>query len=136
MNYIKYSLYGKEYELYVNVCKYASNDNIAVQLITRDGEPFANLTVNIMELAEPLACIDTNNVARAEQLISKYNLGVPTGEVVESGFCIYPIYLLNLYELEKYSKEPLQDIIERISSVNLYGKTYKNVLQLLKQQSL
>lgn len=135
MNYIEYSLFDKKYELYVNVCKYTSNSNIAVQLITRDGEPFANLTVNIMELAEPLACIDTNNVARAEHLIKRYNLGAPTGEVVESGFCIYPIFLLNLYELEKYSKEPLQDIIERVSSISLYGKTYKNVLQLLKQQS-
>lgn len=135
MNYIKYSLFDNEYELYVNITKYASNNNIAVQLITKNGEPFANLTVNIMKLAEPLACIDTNNVARAEQLINKYNLGAPTGEVVGSGFCIYPIYLLNLYELEKYSKEPLQDIIERVSSISLYGKTYKNVLQLLKQQS-
>ena len=36
--------------------------------------------------------LDTNNLERAEEFIEEYNLGVPTGRVEQSGFCLYPEY--------------------------------------------
>ena len=105
MEYMKYNFFGKTYELYIKVGKYSTNDNLAITLYTKDDEPFANLTTNIQKFnSTDVACVDTNNVTEAINLISQYNLGKATGEYLSSGFCIYPIYKFDLKALQKYTK--------------------------------
>ena len=101
MKSIKFTYYGKTYELYIEKGVYY-NDNIALQLYDRAEGPFAALTVNIERLPAGYAAIDTNNFEEAEDIIEKYNLGTDTGKSVLSGYCIYPVYQLNMSEIEKY----------------------------------
>lgn len=102
---MEYILFGVTYKVYTYIGKYASNDNIAVELISEDGEPFATLTVNIYSLEDGLACIDVNNCSGAIDLIKKYELGKFTGDYAHSGYCSYPIYKLNIDNLNKYKYE-------------------------------
>lgn len=91
--------FGK-YEVDVVIGKYNTWGNTAVELI-EDGMPFATITVNLCDLPENLACIDTNNCPWAEDFIKEYDLGKNTGVVIPSGFCKYPVYELNL-ESDKF----------------------------------
>ena len=50
-----------------------------------------------------MAYIDTNNCPWAESILTENNWGVPTGKQMASGFCIYPLYKLNLEEISKYN---------------------------------
>lgn len=105
---MEYILYGTVYKVYTYIGKYASNNNIAVELITEDGEPFTTLTVNIERLEEGLACIDTNNCPEAIDLIKKYNLGEFTNNYCYSGYCQYPIFKLNIDNLNKYAYKEVE----------------------------
>ena len=68
-----------------------------------DGELYADLTVWLKPLSQNMACINVNDFNEAEEFIKKFNLGIPTGEYVTSGFCEYPVYKLNMDEIKKYS---------------------------------
>lgn len=62
--------------------------------------PYANLTVNLnCRLNDGCAYVDVNNCPWAREFIEKYNLGVYTGKVCHSGFCVYPLYKFNLDKL-------------------------------------
>lgn len=102
--YMTLEYYEETFELYAIVSKYTMNNNTAIQLITTDNEPFATLTVNIIDLPEDIVCIDTNNFPEALDLIKKYNLGELTGEYVQSGYCVYPIVKLNREILAQYTR--------------------------------
>ena len=100
---------GVEYPIWLSVCEYCANRNLAIQLLT-DGmygpEPYSTLTVNLdKKLPANQAYVDTNNMPDAEEFIEKYNLGKPTGGYRVSGFCIYPLYEFDLDECAKYELE-------------------------------
>ena len=99
---LHYKIDGRMRSLTIMLDKY-ENGNIAVTLYTKRGEPFADLTVNICELPKGLACIDINNFPEAIDLIKEYDLGKFTNNFVQSGFCQYPVYVLNMENLEKYA---------------------------------
>ena len=64
-------------------------------------EPFADMTVNVVDLPENEAAIDTNNLPGLTDWIEENNLGMFTGRYVNSGFCSYPIYKLNIENIKK-----------------------------------
>ena len=67
--------------------------------------PYAILTVNLSQKCKPnCAFVDTNNCPWAENFIEKYKLGMPTGDMKMSGFCIYPEYEFDLAEIAKYAE--------------------------------
>lgn len=99
---MEYILFDKAYEVYANIGNYATTGNVAIELISKDGEPFAMLTVNIYSLENGFACIDINNCSGAIDLIKKYKLGKFTGDYAYSGYCKYPIYKLNMENINKY----------------------------------
>lgn len=77
--------------------KYAYKNNLAIYLETDDGEPYAQLTVNLgTKLGKDLAFVDTNNCPWAEEFIKTYELGEPMGAYGSSGFCTYPLYRFRL----------------------------------------
>ena len=84
----------------IEINNYTSNGNTAISLICLDDNipsPFATITVNFDEkLEKDMAYIDTNNCPWAESILTENNWGVPTGKQMASGFCIYPLYKLNL----------------------------------------
>ena len=82
-----------------------NNGNLAIQLWCEDG-PFATLTVNLSKKCKSnCTFIDTNNCPWAEEFISRYALGVPTGNMQVSGWCIYPEYEFDMDTLSKYKEE-------------------------------
>lgn len=95
--------YGSTYDVACELDKYIDG-SLAVQLIDKaDGCPFARLTVNLgMNIPENYAFIDTNNFPDAEKLIRDYDLGTNTGKYGSSGYCKYPLYEMNMLELNKH----------------------------------
>lgn len=90
-----------EYVLKIEIGRYQNNDNLALSLVTDNGIPFSRLSVNIDSLPDGWCAIDTNNFPEGEELILKYHLGNKVGEI-GSGFCKYPIYEMNMEEVNKY----------------------------------
>lgn len=96
---------GVKHNVAVKLNKYIVNDNLAIKLFEPDEGPFATITINLGDLPEGCAYIDTNNCPWATDLIRKYNLGTFTGITTCSGYCTYPLYYMNIDELEKYRLE-------------------------------
>lgn len=97
--------YGN-WEVEAKRSRYSNNGNLAIQLITPEGEPVSTLTVNIMDgvceyRGEEYAYVDTNNNPTGVKFILENELGEPTGEVGYSGFCEYPLYRFNLDKLKE-----------------------------------
>ena len=77
----------------MNIRSY-SNNNTALELVCEDGIPLAIITVNLGDLLERnMAYIDTNNCSWAEDFLID-NV---------SGFCVYPLYQLDLERIGKYN---------------------------------
>lgn len=105
MKYYEVKSYGKTYNVRLVCNKYANNNSLAISLITDEGEPFCNLTVNIMDSLiwanDSTAFVDTNNCPWAKQFITENGLGEPMGIYGTSGFCRYPLFKFNIEEIEK-----------------------------------
>ena len=104
---ITYESYGEKYELSFRIDRYSNNDNLAILAMCKDEdgfvEPYGNLTVNIEKLnKDNWGCVDTNNWRDAIDLIEQNKLGTPTGMVLQSGYCTYPVYEFDMNELKKY----------------------------------
>ena len=102
MKTIKLKAWGETYKLNTIISNYRNNGNIYIGLISEDGEPFADLTVNIKPLAENCSAVDTNNCPWAEELINEYGLGKQFA-YVQSGFCNYPVYEFDMEKVKEYS---------------------------------
>lgn len=88
--------YGSVHPLQLEVRIYPEG-NLAITMTTwEDGtpEPWQTLTVNLDGIRErEHAFIDTNNNGpEILEWISSHKLGVPTGRLGFSGFCVYPEY--------------------------------------------
>ena len=100
---LKIEAWDREVEITSIIISKYGNNNLAIELMEGD-EPYATLTKNLHDLgSKKCAYIDTNNCPWAPQFIEKYNLGTDTGLTERSGYCIYPLYEMNLEELEKYT---------------------------------
>ena len=92
----------KGYRVRVEFTKYSYNNALAVKLMTENDEPYAVVSVNLLEsdcIPKTMAFIDINNCKWAEKFLTENEIATPTGEFGESGFCTYP-----LYDFSKYIK--------------------------------
>lgn len=104
--HIVYENWAGKHEMKISIGKYG-NGNIALELLSYDEEygyyePYATATVNLGKLGKNYAFIDVNNSSFVVELMEKYDLGKPTGLVNQSGYCTYPLYELNMKEINKY----------------------------------
>ena len=84
---------------------YVNNQSLAIMLLEKNGEPFADLTVNIDGIADgTMAYVDTNNNSWAEKFIEENGLGVKTGAMGFSGFCAYPLYKFDIDKIASYDE--------------------------------
>ena len=69
-------------------------------------EPYTDLTVCLSDqsLKANEAYVDVNNNPMAMKFIEDNKLGVNTGKVGRSGFCVYPLYSFDLKRLEEVNK--------------------------------
>ena len=104
METFKINLYGTDYEVSLVKSAYMNNDNLYIGLKGTEGEPFADLTVNISTLPENQAAVDTNNCPWAEDFIIENRLGSNTGIRLKSGYCSYPVYEFDLNKINNIAK--------------------------------
>ena len=107
MKTLTLSKYGKDHPMTFELARYANNGNLYVGLITHhEGypEPWNNLTVNLDVIcAKNCAFIDTNN--NGNEIIAwliDNELGSLTGDLVPSGWCVYPEFEFNMEKLLQY----------------------------------
>lgn len=99
--------YDSNYSITFELAKYTENGNLYVGMLTdEDGYtvPWQNLTVNLGEKCKDnCAFIDVNNNGSAiiDWLIIN-DLGDVTGNILPSGFCMYPEFEFNMDELVKH----------------------------------
>ncbi len=116
----EFEAYGTTYTGALRVGTYASNKNLAVQLVFEDTELggwdlFTVLTTNIVDLpriaeSEGWACVDTNNFPGGPALIEKLGIGRPdNGKTVRSGFCTYPLYIFDLEKLKEFDPKGVKE---------------------------
>lgn len=102
--------YGGQHPMTFRLSSYLENDNLYVGMITHeDGypEPWSDLTVNLSVVCNKnTAYIDTNNNGtEIIDWLESNKLGHLTGDVMRSGWCLYPEFEFDIEELLKYTSE-------------------------------
>lgn len=92
---------------YLMINNYRADNSIYIELVNDEDGPIATLTtcLNDWFIGENETYLDTNNCPWVEKFMKKYKLGKPTGHKRRSGWCEYPLYELNITELNKYIRE-------------------------------
>lgn len=139
-NWLSYTdAYGDELSLKPTLNFYLSNNNLAVGLTEYDKEleiedSYCMLTVNVDELPYLYAAIDTTYGGEQKlQFLKDHALAEPTGEVLHSGFCTYPVYRFNeekLREIDPNTFKAYQKAHGRESSLDQKIKTAQEKKEL------
>lgn len=125
--------YGDTEILYPQFEMYQDDDNLA--LIFHHYEPeleyideYGLATVNVYSLPFLHTTIDTNNNSeKLVEFLEKSGFGERTGQMVRSGFCLFPVFKFN----EEFLKEIDPDFYERYA--NAYGKKVEKTESLDKK---
>lgn len=96
--------YGSNHPMTFELASYMENGNLYVGLLTHEEgypEPWQNLTVNLsVKCKENCAFIDTNNNGDEILLwLEKNGLGHMTGNMMPSGWCLYPEFEFDMETL-------------------------------------
>ena len=118
--YVYKDFLGDDNTLYPKLNFYLSDNNIYLGFDHYDPEfdamvPYCDATVNIEPLPYLQACIDTNN--NGPQMIDflvANGFGEPTGRMIPSGFCRFPVF--------QFSESKLREIDPETFAV--YAKTH------------
>ena len=90
--------YSGKQRVYLKLSRYCFGNTRLIKMICEDGEPWGSATVNIQGhyFEDDEVVLDTNNMPNIEPFILSTGVGMDTGKKVQSGFCTYPVYKLNL----------------------------------------
>lgn len=104
---LKLNAWGSEHEITFRINSYASNGNLAIEMFCWDNEfpePWSILTVNLdVKCKSNCAFIDTNNNGDSIlDWLKENKLGKLTGYYEYSGFCLYPEFIFDMDEIQKY----------------------------------
>ncbi len=99
--------YGSNHSMYFELANYSENGNLYVGLVSNDEgyySPWQNLTVNLsVPCKANCAFIDiNNNENEIIDWLEQNNLGHCTGNMMPSGWCVYPEFEFNMDELMKH----------------------------------
>lgn len=99
--------WGSNHSMTFKLANYLENKNLYVGLISNDEgypEPWQNLTVNLSVKCKPnCAYIDTNNNGyEIIDWLEQHGLGYCTGNLMPSGWCVYPEFEFNMEALMKH----------------------------------
>ena len=85
------------FPVFLETAHYRNNDTLAVIMFSADGELYGDVTVNLNHpmQSKRMAFFDKNNMPGIGKWIEKNKLGSFTGVKACSGFCVYPLYLLD-----------------------------------------
>lgn len=110
LNLIKY---GQVYSMAFELANYTENGNLYVGLLTYEEgypQPWQNLTVNLsVKCAPNCAYIDTNNNGNEIiEWLEQNGLGKSTGNLMPSGWCVYPEFEFDMDELMGHVMEDMR----------------------------
>ena len=114
LNSLKLKNYSwEDIDVYLTVEEYANSWQLAIMLYEKEtGEYYTDLSVFVKEFEDKgYVVLDINNFPGAEDFVIRHNLWTPV-EYIQSWFVSYPIYEMNLYELEKYDPEGVHKFIK------------------------
>ena len=114
LNSLKLKDYSwNDIDVFLTVEEYVNWNQLAIMLYEKEtGEYYTNLSVFVKEFEDKWYCVlDINNFPRAEEFVQRHNLWTLV-DYVQSWFVSYPIYEMNLYELEKYDPEGVHKFIK------------------------
>ncbi len=110
------TVYGDTYLVRLNMYKYTQNNTLAIEVQYYDEDSnmwmsFQMLTVNLTHgcAGGNKVYIDVNNFGGAEMLIEETGIGESTGIIEQSGFCVYPLYSINMDRLREIAFENKYD---------------------------
>lgn len=98
--------YGENHNITFELANYLENKNLYVGMLVHHNciEPWQNLTVNLSVKCKPnCAYIDTNN--NGNEIIDwleQNGLGFATGNLMPSGWCVYPEFQFNMEALMQH----------------------------------
>ena len=99
--------YGSNHLITFELATYMENGNLYVGMLSNDDGitlPWQNLTVNLsVKCQDNCAFIDTNNNDDIIDWLEENNLGHCTGNIMPSGWCVYPEFEFNMDELMKHT---------------------------------
>lgn len=105
------TFWGSTEKVVPRLNSYANNNNLYLGLSYFDGEyeewlPYTDVTVNVGNLPYLKSAIDTNNNGTTIiNFLEKNGFGHLTGEIIESGFCKYPVFAFNEDKLKEVDSE-------------------------------
>lgn len=113
MKTLTYTFFDTDYAICLEKTAYTQNQNPAIRMwMVEDGqitEPFGSLSVNLgpipegyQEAGKIAVFLDTNHLPELPAFLEAKGLGKATGYVRQSGFCQYPLYLLDEAALSLY----------------------------------
>lgn len=104
----------KPEKVVLTIERYCDPPNLAIDLDSKDG-PYTGLTVNLgVPLPPNMAFIDTNNNPEAPEFLGKYGLAKFTGGLVQSGYCVYPLYEFDMNKLKEAAPKDFAHYIESL----------------------
>lgn len=97
----------KQGQLQFLITNYRNNNNLAIILLDKkvyeeEGYIWDDVSVNIEALNQNEVCLDTNNMPYAEDIIKGLEVGTDTGRRLQSGYCSYPVYQIDLKKIRQY----------------------------------
>lgn len=100
--------WGYSHKCIIEVGKYCTGKGTSLQFLEYDEEcgdwfPYATATVNLEKLEEGYVYLDTNNFPQVEEIFRTYKFGTYAKKDKVSGYCVYPMYKLNLKKIEEYT---------------------------------
>ena len=131
LNSLKLKDYSwNDIDVFLTVEEYVNWNQLAIMLYEKEtGEYYTDLSVFVKEFEDKWYCVlDINNFPWAEEFVQRHNLWTLV-DYVQSWFVSYPIYEMDLYELEKYDPEWVHKFIKD----NNISKP-KNVFDRLKSK--
>ena len=114
LNPLKLKNYAwKDIDVLLSVEEYVQNNQLAIMLYEKETwEYYTDLSVFVKDFENKWYCVlDVNNFPWAEEFVQRYNLWTLV-DYVQSWFVSYPIYEMDLYELEKYDPEWVHKFIK------------------------
>ena len=100
-------------DVFLTVEEYVNWNQLAIMLYEKEtGEYYTDLSVFVKEFEDKWYCVlDINNFPGAEEFVQRHNLWTLV-DYVQSWFVSYPIYEMDLYELEKYDPKGVHKFIK------------------------
>lgn len=91
-------------ELQIYKTTYVNNNNLAIVAICDDGDTMDTITVNLFELPENMAYVDTENWSDIDKVLVESGIAKMIGLPAESGWCECTLFEFDIDNIPAYDE--------------------------------